>query len=73
MGVVAAKGEPGELGAGFIVAQARSEGVHVFDEGEMGLERCGVLVDCAGPCARALGEAMGGDAAALPLVNEVHA
>ena len=35
--------------------------------------RCGVLVDCAGPYARAVGVAMGGDAAALPLVNEVHA
>ena len=35
--------------------------------------RCGMLVDCAGPYARAVGVAMGGDAAALPLVNEVHA
>ena len=35
--------------------------------------RCGALVDCAGPYARAVGVAMGGDAAALPLRNEVHA
>ena len=35
--------------------------------------RCGMLVDCAGPYARAVGVAMGGDAAALPLLNEAHA
>jgi hypothetical protein len=35
--------------------------------------RCGAIVDCAGPYARAVGVAMGGDAAALPLANEVHA
>ena len=42
-------------------------------QGKSLLLHCGAIVDCAGPYARAVGVAMGGAAASLPLINEVRA